>query len=502
MANRRVSLNLAGALMAPAVLVAFVFGMVVATGLNCGSGPAQAQSGSSIQLGGNGKVLAGMESPFVEVADEVVPMVVNIAAEKTVTRSTTPRSEYEGPFGEFFRHFFEGMPEMQQQRNSLGSGVIVHEDGYIVTNNHVVEEFDKIVVTLSDGTEFKGSEVEVVGLDSKTDLAVIKVDSDEKLPAIRMGEEEDIRVGGWAIAVGNPYGLQSTVTVGVVSAKGRSGIPLPEGPSYQDFIQTDASINPGNSGGALVNSKAELIGINSAIRSPVGANVGIGFAVPVGMVRTVVEQLIEHGKVTRGFLGIRPQPVTEAIREAMGLKTTGGVLVSEVLEDMPAEKAGLKAGDVIVQVNGKKTEDLEQFRRDMADIAPGTTVELTVIRDGKRLTKRAKLTEFPDDEQASAPSEPEETGWLGLSVRSLTAEDRQRTGEESGVMVQSVESGSAAADAGIQRGDVVVEVGDTGISGVSDFERAVKAASKGGRPVLFRVARGGSRFFVAVEPSE
>ncbi len=486
----RISLKLVGAILAPTVLVAFVLGLVVAGVLNLSPSPAVARDDVLQPVAV--PLPSGEESPFAAVADAVLPTVVNISAEKTVT--TTRRSFDPGPFEEFFRDFFRELPEApyQQQRSALGSGVIIDPAGYIVTNNHVIEGFDDIVVTLSDDTEFKGEKVEVVGRDPKTDLAVLRVKDAGSLPAIRFGDAPEIRVGDWAIAIGNALGLRSTVTVGVVSATGRSGIPLPEGPSYQDFIQTDASINPGNSGGPLVNIRGELIGINSAIRSPVGYNIGVGFAVPVDMVKVVTEQLIDHGKVIRGFLGIRPQPVDEALRDALGLEDTRGVLVSEVLADMPAEQAGVEDGDVIVRVDDVEIEDLEQFRRLVAAYAPNTTVRLTLVRDGRRLTKRVTLIEFPEDEQVSArvPEEPEE--WLGLSVA---------THDGGGVVVSSVAAGSAAADAGIERGDVILEIGDREVGGLADYNRAAEEVGTGDDPVLVRIMRGSSKIYVAVDPS-
>ncbi len=501
--NRRISLRLTGAILAPAVLVAFVIGMVVAVVLNCGSRPAMAEpAGSS----GTAVVLSAKEgeSPFVVVADAVIPTVVNISAEKTVKVEERKTPEFGGPFEEFFRDFFKGLPEfpLEEHRNALGSGVIIDPKGYIVTNTHVVAGFDEVVVKLTDGTEFKGKDVELVGRDPKTDVAVLKVNTKKALPAIRFGKAEDIKVGDWAIAVGNSFGLQSTVTVGVISAKGRSGIPLPEGPSYQDFIQTDASINPGNSGGPLVNIRGELIGINSAIRSPVGASVGVGFAVPVDMVKMVADQLMEHGRVIRGFLGIRPQPITESIRKALGLESTKGVLIGEVLKDMPAKKAGLKDGDVILKVNDIEIEEVAQFRRVVAVFAPGTTIRLTVVRDNKRFIKKVKLAEFPEEEQAGAPEREEPEKWLGVSVRNLTGDERKEAGIEGGVLVESVEHGSAAGDAGIQRGDIILEIGDTKIDDLGDFNKAAQDLTKAKKAVLFRLKRGSVKMFVAVEPEE
>jgi len=368
----------------------------------------------------------------------------------------------------------------------------------------VVANFDKFTVKLSDETEFKGKDVTVVGRDPKTDLAVLKVAARKPLTPVTFASPEDIKVGDWAIAVGNPFGLNGTVTVGVVSAKGRSGIPLPEGPSYQDFIQTDASINPGNSGGALVNIKGELIGINSAIRSPVGASVGIGFAVPVALVKSVSEQLIKGGKVVRGYMGIRPQAVDERLMKAMGLTGTRGVLVAEVVDGAPAERAGLLAGDVITVVNGVKTEGVEQFRMQVAEFAPGTNVNVELVREGQRLTKTVRLTEFPDD-QASAPSveDDEQTrAWLGLSVRNLTAQERDQARVQGGVLVEAVEPGSAAAEAGVRRSDIVIEAGGEKIASAADFGRISRKEANRKKAVLLRVKRGGSTMFIAVDPTD
>jgi len=498
--KHKVSLGLVGAIVAPAVLVAFVIGMVVSGALSCGARPASAQSGGYATL-----TQAG-ESPFVSVAQAVMPAVVSISAEKTVsTRGQQQTPEFGGgPFDEFFRRFFEGMPGIpEQSRAALGSGVIIDPAGYIVTNNHVVNDFDKIAIKLSDNTEIPAKDVKVVGKDPKTDLAVLKVTSPEPLTAVRMGKASDIKVGDWAIAIGNAFGLEGTVTVGVISAKGRTGIPLAEGPSYQDFIQTDASINPGNSGGALVNARGELIGINSAIRSPVGASVGIGFAVPVDMVQSVTDQLIKHGKVIRGFLGIKPQPVTEGIRKAKGLPDTKGVLVSEVIKDQPADKAGLEDGDVILKVNDTGITDVDQFRRVVAEFAPGTTVSLAIARGKQRLTKRVTLIEYPEDVAAAPEQKDDEpTVKLGLGVRTLTEDERDEAGVSGGVVVQQVNPGGAAEDAGIQRGDIILEVGDQKIANAADFRKRVLELADKSEAILFRIKRGDARLFIAVEPEK
>jgi Do/DeqQ family serine protease len=496
-------LKLVGVILAPAVLVAFVIGLVLAGVLSLR--PASAQESTKLAQTGQGLVDTD-HSPFVQVADAVLPAVVNISAEKTVKLSQRQQSPLQGsPFEEFFRDFTRGLPEIPQERqqNALGSGVVISPDGYIVTNNHVVAGFDKIAVRLSDETEFKGSDVKVVGRDPKSDLAVLKVESKRPLAAVVLANADDIKVGDWAIAVGNPFGLSGTVTVGVVSAKGRSGLPLPEGPSYQDFIQTDASINPGNSGGALVNIKGELMGINSAIRTPTGGSVGIGFAVPVDIVKSVTDQLIKTGKVVRGYMGIRPQPVTEAIRKAMGLEDSKGVLVADVVAGQPADKAGVKSGDVIVAVNGEKTEGVEQFRMQVADFVPGASVSVEIVRDGERMTKRMTLVSFPEDEQqAAAPQEETATVWLGLTVRSLTGDERTEAKVSGGVLVEDVDSGSAADEAGIERGDVVLEVNKIRINGIGDYNRAMHQFKSSNKAVLFRINRGGNVLYIAVEPGE
>jgi serine protease Do len=495
--SRRISLKLVGAILAPAVLVAFVIGLVLAGVLDLR--PAGAQTNAFPRTGQG--LTAGDHSPFVQVADTVLPAVVNISAERTVQ----VQSPFQGPLEEFLRQFGGFGPQIpeQYQQNALGSGVVISPDGYVVTNNHVVAGFDKIVVRLSDETEFKGSSVKVVGRDPQSDLAVLKVESKKPLPAIPLANSADIKVGDWAIAVGNPFGLNGTVTVGVVSAKGRSGLPLPEGPTYQDFIQTDASINPGNSGGALVNIRGELMGINSAIRTPTGGSVGIGFAVPVDIVKSVTDQLIKTGKVVRGYMGIRPQAVTDAIRKAMGLQDSKGVLVADVIPGQPAAKAGIKSGDVIVEVNGVKTDGVEQFRMRIAEFAPGSGIAVGIVRDGKRIDKTVVLTKYPENEQQASTSQEEQpSAWLGLTVRALTVDERAQANVSGGVMVDNVEAGSAADDAGIAAGDIILEVGKITIQSMADYNRAVRQFRGSGKAVLFRVDRGGMVLYIAIEPGD
>lgn len=442
------------------------------------------------------------QSPFVKAVERAMPAVVNISAEKVVKVSRDQIfPDFSGPLDEFFREFFRGIPIPEQNIRSLGSGVIISPEGYIVTNNHVIAGYEDIVVKLADGTVFKDNDVKVVGRDPQTDLAVLKVNSDKPLTAIKYADPAGIKVGDWAIAIGNPFGLQGTVTVGVVSATGRSGIPLPEGPTRQDFIQTDAAINPGNSGGALVNIRGELIGINTALSSPVGVNVGVGFAVPVSYVKPVVEQLIAYGKVKRGYLGVRPQVINEKIRQALKLDDTTGVLISEVVPNTPAEKAGLKPGDVIVAINGESFAGVEGFRKRIAEFKPGTEVALTVIRNGKRMMKKAVLSEFPEERAENVPTDDEKgKGWLGIRVSELSSDEKNAAGVSDGVKVIGVERGSPADKAGIEVGDLILKVGDETIKGVDEFYRLTEKLSGTKEPLLLYIKRGSQPMFVAVEP--
>ncbi len=442
-------------------------------------------------------------SPFVKVAHDVMPCVVNISAEKIVE---TPGFQFQGPMDEFFRQFFKGfeIPPQKQKERSLGSGFIFKKkDGYyyILTNNHVVRDADKIIIKLSDKSVYSGDQVKVVGTDPRTDIAVLRIKADHKLPVAKLGDSDSIQVGDWAIAIGNPFGLERTVTVGVISAKGRSGIPLPNGPDYQDFIQTDAAINPGNSGGPLVNIKGEVIGINTAITSPSGGFIGIGFAIPINTAKFIAEQLIEKGKVERGYLGVRIQEVTSDIAEAYGLKEPMGALITEVQDGYPAAKAGLKAGDLIVKFNGKEVKNVDDLRFMVAQTPPGTKVKIEVIReDGSKKTFTVKLAEYPEQQtvasagKGSGESEEESSGeveWLGMTVQPNPNGD--------GVVVSKVDPSSDVSDK-ILPGDVILKVGKYEIKSLSDFRKAKKAYKDSSKPVLLRIERQGARLFVAVKP--
>lgn len=494
-----------GIIIAVAVIAAFIIGLFVSGTFNFGQRNTMSAENPQTTIETKYPIITNEgSSPFVKVADMIIPAVVNISAEKVI-KINNPSFQF--PFDDFFKDFFKDFPKQQpleQKSQTTGSGVIISSDGYILTNNHVIDGFDNLIIKLADKTAFKGKKVKVIGKDAKTDLAVVKIESNNPLPYAKLGNSDDIKIGDWAIAVGNPFGLNGTVTVGVISAKGRSGV-LPEGPTYQDFIQTDASINPGNSGGPLVNIKGEVIGINTAIRTTSGGNIGIGFATPINLARYISDQLIKKGKIVRGYLGVRPQEITQDIKEAMGLKTTEGVLIGEVVEKSAAAKAGLKDGDVIIRFDGKKVTDVEQFRRLVAEYAPGTSVNIEVIRDGRSMTVTAKLAEMPE-QVASQPTEEksEETeqvkSWLGITVRKLTQEEKSNLKLEQGLMVDKVETGSVADNAGISAGDVILKIDKYDMITISDFSKAARELKNSKRPVLFRLKRNNVSLYIAVTP--
>ena len=364
--------------------------------------------------------------------------------------------------------------------------------GLIVTNNHVVKDADRITITLQDKRQLQG---ELVGTDPKTDLALVKIDA-KNLKELKIAKSRDVKVGDYVIAVGNPYGLSSTVTTGIVSALGRE-----QGGSdnYQDYIQTDASINPGNSGGALVNSKGELIGLNTAILSRSGGNNGIGFAVPTQIVSAVINQLEENGEVRRGRIGVVIQNITPGLRQSLNLTTLNGALVSSVAEDTPAESAGLKEGDVITAFNGDDIRDSSDIRNAVGLLVPGTEADITYIRDGKTRTTKIKVAEVDEDEVLSAdaatPANPSMESFSGASIRNIPGDVELRGGDE-GVFVDSVEIGSNAYRAGLRRGDVIRAVNRNDVANLKEFEARIK--DKEG-PFALSVERGGSRIFLAVE---
>ena len=418
------------------------------------------------------------ESPFVSVVEKALPAVVFVDVKKKVGGSDS-----HDPQDEIFKRLFGDNPHRGQQiLPSSGSGFIIDPKGYVLTNNHVVRDASDITVTLEDKRTFKAR---VVGSDSETDVAVIKIEG-EHLPAVPLGDSDKIRVGDWAIAIGNPLGvLRGSVTVGVISARGRSGLDIFGGtPQFQDFIQTDASINFGNSGGPLCNIRGEAIGINTAI-NPNGQ--GIGFAIPMNLARHVADQLIAHGSVKRAMLGVMLAELTPEIAEGFGLSNTDGVLIERVFPGSPADRAGLKRNDVVIEFDGTTVTDREKFRLKVADTPSGHRVPITVLRDGKRVPLMVGLTDRDEKvlaENANPPapgSAPQAQALGGLVVRELTAEEKSNLGIQNGVMVTEVKDGSAADESGLQASDVIEEVGGkvvTSGAGLTKMLRDAKAANR------------------------
>ena len=421
---------------------------------------------------------------FSKVAEAVKPAVINI---NTVSRGAGPggpsgRTPFEEYFGEeFFRRFFGDAPERIPQR-SLGSGVIVDPTGIALTNAHVVDRATEMEVITIDGSKHKAK---VVGVDKKTDLAVLKLDGSKAFPFLKLADSDEVRVGDWVLAVGSPFGLQATVTSGIVSAKARQ---IGAGP-YDDFLQTDAAINPGNSGGPLVNMRGEVIGINTAIVR--GGN-GIGFAIPSSMARRVSSELVDKGSVTRGWLGVSLQPLTPELATSFEARGKTGALVSDVVPDSPAAKAGLRSGDIVLEYNGKKIQNSGELARAVGLGRPGQDARVTIWRDGAEKVLDVRLVQTPGE--AAAPSR------LGLEVRPVTPEIARELGVDSaeGVVVSRVEDGSAAGDAGIRRGDVIRELDRKPVKSMADFERAA-AGIKPGQPVTVRLQRGKASLYVALD---
>jgi serine protease Do len=447
---------------------------------------------------------------FSEVVDKVAPAVVGI----TVTKEVPVVQGFdfdEESVPEELRKFFEfwdfDIPAPRAPRfvPGVASGVIFDERGYILTNNHVVEGATDIGVKLSDGREFSGKDVEVLGADPETDFAVLKIKAKDALPVVKFASSEEVKVGDWAIAIGNPYNLEQTVTVGVVSAKGRSNVPLYGGPSYQNFLQTDAAINPGNSGGALCNINGEVIGINTAIRTNGLANSGIGFAIPSDLAAEIAEELIKHGKISRGYMGIYLDEAKPQVLEAMGIAEQG-VFVTRVVPDSPAEKAGLEDGDLITSFAGEKITSVDQLRWLAASTAPGTKVDLDVIREGKRKKITLRLAERPAREELSTRIEPlpedereTKTSILGITVKDISDRIKEGYDVEHGVLVEEVEPGSLAARAEIRAGDVIVKVNKIPISNVKELRR-LKGDLEQADVILFQINRRGHTHFLTIRP--
>ncbi len=437
---------------------------------------------------------------FATVVKDAMPAVVFVEVEKTVERRGVA-SPFQDPFGFFNDPFFERFfgPHMQPRRRppqkfkemGQGSGFIISKDGYILTNNHVVGDADVIKVKLADGRQYKAK---VVGTDPQSDVAVIKIKGKD-LPTLPLGDSDKLDVGEWVIAIGNPFGLTQTVTVGVVSAKGRSRMGLTD---YEDFIQTDAAINPGNSGGPLINIHGEAVGINTAIFSRSGGYMGIGFAIPINMVKAIKDQLIKKGKVIRGWLGVVIQDIDEDLAKSFGLKDTQGALVAEVAQGSPADKAGVKQGDVIKQVNGYKVENVDELRNRIALTPPGTRVTLEVLRDGKTKKLEVIIGEQPAG-MALGMEQHTLLQKLGLVVQDLTRDLADQFGyqEGQGVLVAEVMPGSPAAEVGIRPGQLIEEVNKHRVHNMDEFRKAL-AISKKTKRVLFRIRDGKFSRYVAL----
>jgi serine protease Do len=465
-------------------------------------------AGSPVTLRIAGNAAAGpvnLNEGFAPMLEPLLPAVVNISTSKVVK---SQKGGGENPLfnDPFFRQFFgnpfgdgEQQPPREQREHSLGSGVIVNPDGYILTNNHVVDGASDVQVTLSDKRQLKAK---IVGTDPRTDIAVLKIPT-SGLATVTLGDSAKAKVGDIVLAIGDPFGIGETVTMGIVSATGRRDLRL-EGPEgYEDFIQTDASINPGNSGGALVNTRGELIGINTAIISNGGGgNQGIGFAVPVNMARTVMEQILKTGKVTRGYLGVSIQAITPDLAKAFNLPSAEGALVGDVSPDSPGAKAGLQKGDVITSLNGQKIADYTDLRLRISQTAPGTKINIDVYRNGQKQQMNATLGEFPEKAQTAEKSEPGEAPTLeGVQVENLTSEITQQLNLPAGtrgVVITRVDPDSAAAETGLQRGDVIQEVNRKPVNSVEQFRAAVRGAAN--QPLLLLINRGGSSSYVVISP--
>jgi serine protease Do len=433
---------------------------------------------------------------FADVIKPVLPAVVNISSSRLVK----PQGNQLNPFfnSPFFQQFFGGqMPQARPQREeALGSGVIITHDGYILTNNHVVDKATQVKVFLSNKQEYPAK---VVGTDSKTDIAVVKIQADN-LPTVTFGDSSKLQIGDYAFAIGDPFGIGETVTMGIVSATARSQLGIE---NYEDFIQTDAAINPGNSGGALINARGELIGINTAILSGgSGGNQGIGFAIPINLARYIMGQILKYGKVTRGWLGVGIQDVSAPVAKAYGVPANQGAIVSDVQPDSPAAKAGLQRGDVITQLDGQPVQGANDLKLKIGEMRPGTTAHLKVSRNGAPHEITMTLGEEPKTQQEGqgAPGGQQEGLMQGVDVQDLTPDILQQLGLPSatkGVVVVQVAPGSAGEAAGLQRGDVIEQVNRHPVDSVSQYHREIRMA--GNQSIVLLVNRGGTTRFVVVQ---
>lgn len=436
---------------------------------------------------------------FSRVVKDVKPAVVHIAVTSTVETNSEYEQFFNHPFFERFfgpEYRFQDPQRRKRQQQGAGSGFIIDREGHILTNNHVVEKADKITVTLNDNSEVEAT---LIGTDPKSDVALIKIDVDHDLPVVELGDSAALEVGEWVIAIGNPFGLSQTVTVGVVSATGRSRVGINE---YENFIQTDAAINPGNSGGPLLNIHGQVVGINSALYSRTGGYMGIGFAIPINMAKFINEQLMDNGKVTRGYLGVGIQDVDEALAESFGLEKAGGVLITDVQDDTPASKAGVKSQDVLVKLNGIDLQDTQDLRNRIAQTIPGTTVVLDIVRDGKPVELKVKIGEQPDDFgiAAQGSSDQNPLSPFGLVVQELTADLAEQLGYKGrqGLVISEVEPGSAAAEIGLKSGFLIEEVQKVRVTSLEELRQVMEQSGASER-VLLRVRVGQNSRYVVLK---
>jgi len=436
---------------------------------------------------------------FSELVKKVKPSVVYISAVKVIKGMRGFHHPFEGPsdpndsFREFFERFFGDQTPRDFRQRSLGSGFIIDKDGYILTNNHVVEQTDEIRVTLADGKEVSA---DIVGRDPKTDLALIRIETDEGLDSLTLGDSDNLEVGDWVVAIGNPYGLGNTVTAGIVSYKSRN---IGAGP-YDDFIQTDAAINPGNSGGPLLNTAGEVIGINTAIFSQSGGSIGIGFAIPINMAKDLLPQL-KAGKVVRGWLGVMIQKITPELKDKLKLKDEKGALVADVTPDSPAHKAGIERGDVIVSFDGKEIVEMKDLPYIVGATPVGKKVTVDVIRKGEKKSFKIRVGELKEEGETEEAEERETN--LGMIVEELTPQLARNLGlsETSGLVVAQVQSNSPAAEAGLRQGDLIVEIDQTEIATLSEFYQIMKKFKKGDT-ILFLVRRDNSTLYLTLKVGE